>query len=247
MRRVYLDVSGRIPTYEEAVAFLDSQDPDKRSKLIDKLLDSEGYVSHNFNYWADLLRPQSRSIFIETQPYIDFIKTSLRENKPYDQFVRELITAEGYPWENGATGYYFRDAGMPLDNMSNTVRVFLGTQLLCAQCHDHPFDKWTQKQYYQLAAFTYGVKTYDLANPLQMKLREMRNDKDADQSAVSAAYTMVGPLRNRVNETNHVLRLPVDYQYSDAEPRDPINPKTIFGEDVEVRPAIAGRNSTRDG
>ncbi|MBT4866209.1 MAG: DUF1549 domain-containing protein, partial [Planctomycetaceae bacterium] len=129
VRRIYLDVVGRIPSHDETVAFLDSTDSKKRSALIDELLDSEGYVSHQFNYWADLLRLQSRMRYAPAQPYLEFVKTSLRENKPYDQFVRELITAEGYTWDNGAAGYYLRDVGMPLDNMSNTAQVFLGTQL----------------------------------------------------------------------------------------------------------------------
>ena len=93
VRRVYLDIVGRIPTHAEAIAFLDSDESQKRSKLIDTLLDSEGFVSHNFNYWADLLRLQSRMRYAPAQPYLDFVKQSLRENKPYDQFVRELITA----------------------------------------------------------------------------------------------------------------------------------------------------------
>ena len=76
--------------------------------------------------------------------YANFVKESLRENKPYDQFVREMISAQGQAWENGAIGYYMRDRGMPLDNMATTVRIFLGTRIECAQCHNHPFDKWSQ-------------------------------------------------------------------------------------------------------
>jgi hypothetical protein len=91
----------------------------------------------------------------------NFVKESLRENKPYDAFVREMVAAQGKAWDNGAIGYYMRDRGMPLDNMANTVRVFLGTRIECAQCHNHPFDKWTQMQFYKMAAFTYGVQTQD--------------------------------------------------------------------------------------
>ena len=236
VRRIYLDIVGRIPTFDEAIAFLDSDKSDKRSKLIDKLLDSEGYVSHNFNYWADLLRLQSRMRYAPAQPYLDFVKDSLRDNKPYDQFVRELITAEGYTWDNGAAGYYLRDTGMPLDNMSNTAQVFLGTQLVCAQCHDHPFDSWTQRQYYQLAAFTYGIETRDRRHPMSMQVRKMRRDDKIDREMVRAAGRILQPLAYRVNETDRPLRLPRDYQYDDAKPRDQIDPATIFGEDVEVKP-----------
>jgi hypothetical protein len=83
VRRVYLDIIGRIPTVDEAREFFDSEAADKRSQLIDRLLDSEGYVSHHFNYWADLLRIQSRMRYGPAQPYVDFVKTALRENRPY--------------------------------------------------------------------------------------------------------------------------------------------------------------------
>lgn len=236
VRRVYLDIVGRVPTFDETVEFLDSTDANKRNELIDKLLDSEGYVSHLFNYWADLLRLQSRMRYAPAKPYLNFVKQSLRDNKPYDQFVRELITAEGYTWDNGAAGYYLRDTGMPLDNMSNTAQVFLGTQLVCAQCHDHPFDSWTQKQYYQLAAFTYGIQTRDRRHPMYMQVRRMRRDDKVDRDIVRAASRILQPLAYRVNETDRQLRLPDDYQYDDAKPKDQIDPATIFGEEVEVKP-----------
>ncbi|MFP6675423.1 MAG: DUF1549 domain-containing protein [Pirellulaceae bacterium] len=234
LRRIYLDVIGRIPTYTEAVQFLDSEDPKKRSKLIDKLLDSEGYVSHQFNWWADLLRIQSRMRYGTAQPYIDFVKQSLRENKPYDQFVRDLITPEGYTWDNGAAGYYLRDSGMPLDNMSNTAQVFLGTQLVCAQCHDHPFDSWTQRQYYELAAFTYGVETRDRQAPMYREFQKMRRGGEIERNILQAAGQILQPLAYRVHETDRVLRLPKDYQYDDAKPGAPIQPATIFGDEVKV-------------
>src|SRR5690606_10308572 len=145
---------------------------------------------------------------------------SLRDNKPYDQFVRELITAEGYTWDNGAAGYYLRDPGMPLDNMSNTVQVFLGTQLVCAQCHNHPFDSWTQMEYYQLAAFTYGIDTRDRNAPKFRELQKMRREGDMDREVVRAASRILRPLAYRVNETNRKLRLPRDYAYDDAKPGD---------------------------
>ena len=157
MRRVYLDITGTIPTGREALGFLESKQPNKRQVLIDYLMDTEGYVSHWFNYWADVLRIQSQMNNIEFHGYIDWVKQSLRENKPYDQFVRELILAKGRVWDDGAAGYYLRDQGMPLDNTANTVAIFLGTQIGCAQCHDHPFEAWTQKEFYQIAAFTHAI------------------------------------------------------------------------------------------
>ena len=161
LRRAYLDIIGRIPSVDETNRFLKSKSRSKRADLIDDLLDSYGHVSHQFNFYADLLRIKSRLPGnIDGISYIDFVKDSVEENKPYDQFVRELISSQGPNLKrgNGAVGYYLRDRNMPEDNMSNTIRIFLGTRLECAQCHDHPFDKWTQRQYFEMVAFTGGIQ-----------------------------------------------------------------------------------------
>ena len=166
LRRVYLDIVGRVPTIEEAEAFRSESYENKRERLIEKLLSSEGYVSDSYHLWADILRINGEPGGTVSSAYELWVKDALRKNMPYDEFVHSLITAEGKFWENGAVGYYFRDRGMPLDNMSNTVRVFLGTRLECAQCHDHPFDKWTQMDYFKMASFSYGMNTraYDSMN-----------------------------------------------------------------------------------
>lgn len=161
VRRIYLAVVGRIPTAAETETFLNSSDSNKRDKLIDELLESEGYVSHFYNYWADILRINSRlggSGASNEYAYKHWVKESLRSNLPYDKMVYELVSATGDVWDNGAIGYYQRDRGMPLDNMANTVRIFLGTRLECAQCHDHPFDEWKQTDFFHMASFTFGVR-----------------------------------------------------------------------------------------
>ena len=159
VRRAYLELAGRIPTIDEARTFCNATGRKKRGQLIDDLLESPGYVSHFYNYWADILRLKerpSRDIFFE--PYMAWVKESLADNMPYDKWVYTLLTANGRVAENPATGFQFRDAGMPLSYVDNTVRVFLGTQIGCAQCHDHPFDRWTQQEFYKLAALTNGSK-----------------------------------------------------------------------------------------
>lgn len=135
VRRLYLDLAGRIPTGDETVRFLRSTSDDKRSDLIRDLLQSEAYVSRFFHLWADVVR--LKSSFVNTAnvvpaAYEKFIKESLRINKPYDRFVYEMLSAKGYAWDDGAVGYYLRDPEMPLDNMALTARVFLGTRLECA-------------------------------------------------------------------------------------------------------------------
>ena len=163
LRRIYLSIAGRIPSYTETTSFLNDDSKDKKAKLIDYLLKSPAYDSQMFNWWADLLRLQTRmrggNQIGAGEIYNHWVRERINENTPFDQVAYSLITAEGYPWEDGATGYYLRDAGMELDNMSNTTQLFLGTQMVCAQCHDHPFDKWTQQEYFKMAAFTYGITT----------------------------------------------------------------------------------------
>ncbi|MGB3120694.1 MAG: DUF1549 domain-containing protein, partial [Verrucomicrobiales bacterium] len=138
LRRAWLCIGGRVPTVAEAGEFLRSTRADKRARLIADLLGSEAQVSHFYNYWADSLRLQDddaggRNASVAYQLWV---KRALRENMPYDRFVAEMVSARGKFWENGAVGYYHRDRGMPLDNLSNTVRIFLGVRLECAQCHN---------------------------------------------------------------------------------------------------------------
>jgi hypothetical protein len=233
VRRIYLDIVGRIPTYQETREFLASDQPDKRSKLIDVLLNSEGYVLHNFHWWSDLLRAKT-NLNKQTPGYLylDWIKSSLRENKPYDKMVYELLVAEGRTFENGAAGYYMRDQGMPLDNMANTTRIFLGTQVTCAQCHDHPFDDWTQKQFYELAAYTFGVMTRDTS---MVKTLKKTAAKEAPLLRNRVQQRVARPLSRSVSfNPNRKLRLPDDYEYDNAKPKEIVKPHTLFGDPGDV-------------
>lgn len=241
LRRVHLDVIGRIPTAGEAAAFLDSRDPDKRSKLIDKLLASDGYVHHFFNYWADILRAQSTGIGndLAAHAYLNYIRRSLRENKPYDRFVRELVTSQGDCMENGAIGYYMRDRGMALDNISNTIRIFLGTRMECAQCHNHPFDKWTQMDFYKMAAFTHNMTgTNHRSQPLDEVQKMIREDKELDaetkdmmRRALTEAFR---PLQSStVVQARSKMQLPHDYKYPNAKPKEVVQANFMFGKPVE--------------
>lgn len=184
LRRIYLNIGGRVPTIEEAEAFYAKPEKQRRSELINQLLNSEAYVSNAYHFWADLLRINGEPGNMVSDAYELWVKDSIRENKPYDEMVYELVTANGKIWENGAVGYYFRDRGMPLDNMSNTVRVFLGTRLECAQCHNHPFDKWTQMDYFKMASFSYGINTRGYDSPNRNMI--MDHQKNAAKKAYLA-------------------------------------------------------------
>jgi len=182
------------------------------------------------------------------EAYIDYLKTEIAENTPYDELVRELLTASGPAMErgNGAVNYYLRDRGMPEDNMSNTVRVFLGTRLECAQCHNHPFDKWTQVQYFQMVAFTAGLQykdtefaKTDLAHHIREVEKELKGDGKAGQQAKSFGK-MVQPLGYGVHGSgNGTVRLPHDYKYPDAKPESAVTARTMFGEPVDLSPGKA--------
>jgi len=159
VRRLYLDIAGRIPTIEEAAAYKQSSDQQKRAKLIDALLASDGYTSNMFNYWADILRLSDNvKGRLTAEAYEEWLKKQLKANTPYDQFVKNLLTTDGGVWDSGSIGFWQRDENK-LDHLAYTVQVFLGTNIVCAQCHNHPFDKWTQMDYYHMAAFTNGMDT----------------------------------------------------------------------------------------
>ncbi|MEM8866853.1 MAG: DUF1549 domain-containing protein [Verrucomicrobiota bacterium] len=244
LRRAYLKIIGRIPTHAEAVHFLNDECPDKRERLVDKLLDSPGYVSHNFNLWADVLRVRTTGRdggYHGGIYYAPWLKEQIRSNIPYDLFVERLLTAEGYPWENPAVAYYLRDFGMPLDNMSMTAQIFLGTQLQCAQCHDHPDDVWTQMDFYQLSAFTYGLRTgINLRSEVPelkelMKYLRANTELEKDSEGRRNPFFRITndffqPLRFGVVHSKRQLKLPHDYQYEDAAPNDVIQPAVLYGE-----------------
>lgn len=181
LRRVSLDLTGLPATGEQTRAFLNDPRPSREKRLakIDELLDSPGYVDHWTLKWSDLL--MSNRKFINEQgvwAFRNWIREQIATNRPYNEIVYDLMTASGSTLENPAANYY-RIAREPREVMENMTQVFVGTRFVCAQCHDHPFEKWTQTQYYQLSAFFGGVgrkggkKTeeeviYDMRSPVQV-------------------------------------------------------------------------------
>lgn len=156
LRRVTLDLTGRIPTMQETQEFLDSAEPDKRSKKIARLVDSTGYSEFFANKWSGILRNKSRGgldqVSRETYGFHAWILAGLNANKPFDQFATELITARGKPGTNPAVSWY-RAVSDPKDQMADIAQVFLGVRIQCAQCHHHPYEKWSQDDYYGFEAF----------------------------------------------------------------------------------------------
>lgn len=160
LRRAYLDLIGRNPTADEARRFLAERSAGRRNSLIDRLLASEGHVSRAFNHWADALRARNDFTRSEADSFLFWLKQSLRENKPYDRMVAEMLTAEGRFWRVPATGMRLRDRGNALAGVEATSALFLGTQIGCAQCHDHPYDRWTRRDYHAFAGYITGMNSF---------------------------------------------------------------------------------------
>jgi hypothetical protein len=153
LRRVHVDLIGRLPTPDEVRVFLKDTGESKRERLVDTLLQRPEFADHWANKWADLLRPNPYHVGIKaTFNYDQWIRDSFRQNKPMDQFARELITAQGSTWKNGAA-VMFRDRRQPEEITTLVSQLFLGIRLDCAKCHHHPFEKWGQDDFYSFAAF----------------------------------------------------------------------------------------------
>ena len=239
LRRSFLVAAGRIPNLEEARTFLEIDDSSKRAALINYLMHSDGYRSHMTNYVLDILRVQEnfdgrRS---SAQPYLQYVHESVGANKPWDVMTKELLASKGTVWNdnNGAVGYFIRDKGMELDNLSNTMRIFTGTRMECAQCHDDPFGEYERIDFYNLAAFVSGQKEVN-KGPWDKVWREVRQAKEE--------RTEFGELVRWLGYNVHYsslggggdgrIKLPDDYQYRDGDPGEMVGGKTPFGKRVRT-------------
>jgi len=257
VRRAYLQIVGRIPSAEEARAFIDERSMSKRADLVDRLVASQGYDSHFFNWLGDLLRVKTR-VGREKHGlgWHVWLRNSVSANKPWDDLVKEMLSSTGHVINNPAVGYYLRDRNMQLDNFSNTMQVFLGQQMGCAQCHDHPFDDWTQYDYYQMASFGGGIqyRSEDMQAMVRKVAHELRDtkgerrDKTSDdqamdkkamqrerQNVMRQAGRELRPFFQVLNNDaiidsdEQLLRLPKDYKYADGKPGEAVKPETLFG------------------
>jgi hypothetical protein len=154
LRRASLDVAGHLPTADEARAFLASKEPDKRERLIDALLSGTDYADYFANKWAAVLRNKrdDTSDITANFAFHSWLRDGLLANKPYDQTVRELLAATGTIADNPAVAWYKRVLD-PQQQLEDVAQLFLGVRMQCAQCHHHPFERWSQNDYYGFAAF----------------------------------------------------------------------------------------------
>ena len=251
LRRVFLVGIGRIPTAEEARFFLEIEDPGKRQQLIDYVMKSKGYSSHMANWAFDLLRvtdgrPGFQGNF---EPYRNWVRTALENNMPWDDFTNALLASSGDGWDpqTAAVGYYTRDRGMPLDNLANSMRVFLGSRMECAQCHDDPFGTTERHDFYELAAFTEGQGAYR-----QNYMRDLWDEVGEDDRRRSVDYEVAQVMWDGVYGLSlggtgaGKIELPSDYQYKDGEPGQLIGARTPFGKAVRISEKREGGNGRKE-
>ena len=235
-RRLHLDLIGRIPTAEELKVFLADTKPDKRSRLVDSLLNSPGYTMQMFNWFADMLRVKddygkgAKAFLFE-----DWLKDMVTVNLPWDALVKEMLTADGKLSESGPAGFLLRDAQMPLDGVSNLLTTFLGANVSCAQCHDHPLADWTQKDFYQIAAFFGATDGYHEDVFKQIR----RVAKNSNVAAKGQVLQMLGSNAfDLVDLPKNQLKFPADYKYDNAKPKEPVTPELIsWSKEDKLSPA----------
>ena len=168
VRRASLDIAGRLPAADEVQAFVADADPQKRDKLTDRLLDSAGYADYFANKWSVILRNQrvNNNYTRGTYAFHDWIRHSLLTNKPYNEFVRDIVGASGEMGQNPPVAWY-RAVETSEKQLEDTAQLFLGLRLQCARCHHHPFERWSQHDYYSFAAFFSRVGRKNGINGLQ--------------------------------------------------------------------------------
>lgn len=222
VRRTYIDLAGRTPSAEEiSKAKIQSQ-------VVAEILQSDWYVNNMFNLWADWLRLSDRRDSRAIEQYKEWLLNSIKQNKTYDAMVKELVGAEGHIGSNGAIGFYVRDKNNALDHASFIADTFLGQEVNCAQCHNHPFKDFTQLEFYELAAYTYNVRTS--SNPQNKRdAKNLVKGLDDEDKLNRLIDDMFRNIDFSVTETKNKLSLPHDYQYKNAKPKQRIEPNRILG------------------
>ncbi|MEX0611041.1 MAG: DUF1549 domain-containing protein, partial [Pirellulales bacterium] len=155
LRRVWLDIVGDIPTPEHVTAFLLDPAKDKRQRVVQELVANPQYGQNWARYWRDVIlsrRLEDRAAIV-ANPLVVALREKLNDNQPWDEIAAEFITATGDVKENGATAILVAQDGRTEETTAEISRIFLGIQIQCCQCHDHPYDQWKREQFHELAAF----------------------------------------------------------------------------------------------
>ncbi len=155
LRRVSIDLAGAVPTAREVTLFGLNTDPAKRTKVIDQLLASDEYAANWARYWRDviLLRATNMRARLVNDPFLDWMTDALKQNRHWDKIATDLLTATGDVRENGKTALFFAHEGDANEVAGEVSRIFMGIQIQCANCHNHPWDRWKREQFHEIAAF----------------------------------------------------------------------------------------------
>jgi hypothetical protein len=180
IRRVTIDITGRLPTSAETADFLADKSAKKRDALIERLLESGGYADYFANKWSAILRNKRRDPGYAhgTFAFHDWIRESLNRNLPYDQFVRSILAASGEVSDNPAVTWY-REVKDVEQEVEDSAQLFLGLRIQCARCHHHPFEKWSQRDYYGFAAFFSRASRKPTADPSEQRVYHRRGEASA--------------------------------------------------------------------
>ena len=204
LRRIHLDLTGLLPTAEQARAFAASEQPDKRKALIDELLASEEFNDFQALRWADLLRVEQKTLDkTGVDVFYNWIRSSFAENKPINQFAAELLAARGSTYKVPPANFY-RALRKPEERAEAVAQVFLGIRLQCAKCHNHPFDHWTQDDYYGWSGFFARIE-YEI---VENKRRD-KNDKHEFTGEQIVKMANKGEITNPKTGQSPGLRFPV--------------------------------------
>ncbi|MCE9530972.1 MAG: DUF1553 domain-containing protein [Planctomycetes bacterium] len=234
VRRVMLDIAGRLPTRLETEAFLADRTANKREKLIDTLLDGPDYPEFFANKWSAVLRNRRKTATDDlkpTQAFHDWIRDSIKENKPYDKFVREILTVKGEEIKDPPVVWY-RELKESTAQMEDTAQLFLGQRLACAKCHHHPFEKWSQHDYWSLTAFFTNVVVKEPKLPKKLKDNKIDPGIPATVTMKNGTAEIKNPRTNKLVKAAGLGCEPVDMD-KDADPREQladwmVDPKNPF-------------------
>ncbi|WP_422926386.1 DUF1549 and DUF1553 domain-containing protein [Singulisphaera sp. PoT] len=221
LRRAYLDAIGRLPSPDESRSFLADPSPDKRNRLIDHLVSRPEFADFWALKWADLLRNEEKTMGPKgAWVFQRWLRDALNQDLPVDEFVRQILTAKGSTWNNPAASFY-RTNRDPMTTAETVGQVFLGIRLQCARCHNHPFDVWTQDDYYGLSAYFANVSRKTINNVQSDNLDKHEINGD-EMIFVSGQPSMIQPRTG-----------------SRLAPKPPNGPKPDLGMDADARDDLA--------
>lgn len=224
LRRVCVDLAGRLPTASELEAYLEDASSDKRRRKIDQLSQEAAAGEGRFRRMADALRVTDSVLGVSQQPYIDWLRAAFREDRPWPQLVTELLTAQGSLRENPATGFLLRDFGCAQVTATESARAFLGEDIHCAACHDHPYHDATQRSYHEFAAF------FSVTRDRGEKVPHPKPATPLWQTLAALAPAQAAAAFERLElaESPVGWPLPSRYLYRDAKPGQIMEPRFLF-------------------